>query len=88
MAYGKTTPTYATDAEVLEIEVDQARLGQAVPLGAWAVDRYPLLKYVPFVTPELRRWHREEVALFTRMVDGVRGQLVSVMKLDLRRTGS
>ena len=76
MTYGKTTPTQYSDAEVLEINVHTTRLGTLVPAGQHAVDRVPLLRHVPPATRTLRRWHREECALFRRMVDGVRAQVV------------
>lgn len=72
MTYGKTTPTRYSDAEVREINVHTTRLGTVVPAGLHAVDRHPVLRHVPPATATLRRWHREELALFTRMVDGVR----------------
>ena len=76
MTYGKTTTTHYTDPEVTEINVHTTRLGKVVPAGQHVVDNYPVLKYVPFVVSTLRKWHEEELELFSRMVDGVRAQVV------------
>ena len=78
MTYGKTTPTYYTDPEVKEINIHTTRLGKVVPAGQHVVDNYPVLKYIPFVVSNLRKWHEEELDMFTRMVDAVRTQLVRV----------
>lgn len=77
MTYGKTTPTYYSDPEVEEMLVHGARIGKVVQIGSHVVDRYPFLQYIPFVTSTLRQWHKEELALFSGLVDGVRTQLVS-----------
>ena len=77
MTYGKTEPTYYTDPEVEEIVMHATRLGRIIPLGAHIVDKFPILKYVPFVTSELRKWHQEELHLFSSLVDGARVRAVS-----------
>lgn len=78
ITYGKTEPTYFTDPEVITIAQHGARLGKIVQIGSHIVDKYPLLSYVPFITARLRRWHREEQALFTSQVDVVRQKMVSL----------
>ena len=80
MTYGKTEPTYFTDPEVQEMAQHGTRLGKVVQIGSHIVDKYPMLSYVPFVTARLRRWHREELALFTSLVDGVRQRMVSLKR--------
>jgi len=59
----------------VEINVHTTRLGKVVPAGLHVVDRYPVLRHVPFVTAMLRKWHEEELALFSRMVEDVRAQV-------------
>lgn len=76
ITYGKTTQTYFTDPEVQEMAMHGARLGQTLRVGGHIVDSYPILRYVPFVTSTLRQWHREELALFSGLVDGVRTKMV------------
>lgn len=75
MTYGKTEPTYYTDPEVQEILLHGTRLGSVIPLDYHQVDRFPILKHVPFVTSTLRQWHKEELALFSNLVDGARARL-------------
>lgn len=76
MTYGKTTPTYYTDPEVKEINIHTTRLGKVVPAGQHVVDNYPMLRHIPFVVSTLRKWHEEELGLFSRMIDEVRTQVV------------
>ena len=76
MTYGKTEPTYFTDPEVVEMALHGARLGKVVQLGGHVVDSYPFLRHIPFVASDLKQWHREELALFNRLVDGVRQKMV------------
>lgn len=66
-----------TDPEVKDIEVSATRIGKIIRLDAHVVDRHPFLKNIPYFTKTLRLWHAEELSLFSRMVDGVRQQLVS-----------
>lgn len=77
LTYGKTTPTYYTDPEVVEVAKHGARLGSVIPIGSHVVDRFPILKHVPFVTATLRQWAQEELALFSGQLQKVRSQLVS-----------
>ena len=78
MTYGKTEPTYFTDPEIQEMALHGTRLGQVVQIGSHVVDKYPILRYMPFITARLRRWHREELALFRSLVDGVKQKMVKV----------
>ena len=78
MTYGKNTPTYYSDPEVLEILRNSARLGTVSQMGSHShiVDIFPVLRYVPWVTATLRQWHKDELSLFTRQADVVRKQVV------------
>lgn len=79
ITYGKTTPTSYSDPEVKQINLGLKRLGNAVRPGAYLVDSYPFLKYIPFFTSELRRFHREELALYRSQLQGVKTRLVSII---------
>ncbi|KAI0754867.1 cytochrome P450 [Daedaleopsis nitida] len=76
VTYGKTTPTSYSDPEVLEINKSAARIGDALRPGRYLVDSYPFLKHFPWFTSELKRFHEEELALFSGQLDAVRQQLV------------
>ena len=60
ITYGKITPTAYTDPEVISIKHCFDRVVRACP-GAYLVDAYPILKYVPYCLNALRQWHREEL---------------------------
>jgi hypothetical protein len=77
MTYGKTTSTQYSEPEVQEMIVHAVRLGSVIPLGAHVVDRFPILRHVPFFTFHLRKWHQEELGLFSRLVDGAKERAVS-----------
>ena len=80
MTYGKTTPTQYSDPEVQEIVLGATRVGSVIPLGTHIVDKFPILKYVPFVTSELRQWHKEELGLFKRLIEGAKERAVRVVR--------
>ncbi|KAH9858577.1 cytochrome P450 [Lenzites betulinus] len=75
ITYGKTTPTSYSDPDVKQINLSAARVGDAVRPGAYLVDTYPFLKHIPFFTSELKRFHREELALYRSQVQGVKARL-------------
>ncbi|KAG1849245.1 cytochrome P450 [Suillus subluteus] len=73
--YGKTTPTSYTDPEIVAVHKSLARFGQAVKPGAYLVDTYPILRFVPGYLSQLKAWHQEELALFNGQLDVVRRQM-------------
>lgn len=88
ITYGKTTPTSFSDPDVKQINVGAARVGDAVRPGAYLVDTYPFLKHIPFFTSQLRRFHREELALYRNQVQGVKARLVSLPHLPVGYQGA
>jgi len=78
ITYGKVTPTSYTDPEVLAVNRCLKRFGRAVLPGAYLVDTYPILQYVPGYLTKLRKWHQEELALFQGQLDTVRQQMVTM----------
>lgn len=77
LTYGKTTPTSYTDPEVIEVNKCIKRLGTSLRQGTYLVDTFPLLKYVPGYLTDLRRWHKEELQLFSEQLQVVRLKRVS-----------
>lgn len=77
ITYGKITPTAYSDLEVVAVNRCLTRLGRTLRPGAYLVDTYPILKYVPGYLSELRKWHQEELALFQGQLDLVREQMVN-----------
>jgi hypothetical protein len=76
VTYGRPTRTPYDDPIVQEIKAAQARLGAALIPGAWAVDAFPLLRYVPGYFALLRNQHQTELALFKSQLEEVRTQMV------------
>lgn len=75
IAYGKTTPTSYSDPEVRAVNKCLARLGAALRPGANFVDTYPILRYIPGYGSHLRRYQKEEEALYKKEVNTVRRNL-------------
>ncbi len=78
VTYGKTTPTQYTDPEVVAIQENVQRFVKTLPIGKGWVDRFPFLQNLPI--PEvlrLRRYHKEELALYNSQLDTVRRRIVS-----------
>ncbi|KAG1894747.1 cytochrome P450 [Suillus fuscotomentosus] len=73
--YGKITPTSYTDPEVVAVNKALARFGQALKPGAYLVDTYPILRFVPGYLSQLKAWHKEEHALYEGQLDAVRRQM-------------
>ena len=77
VAYGKSTPTAASDPEVQEIERNMVMTRKALRPGAYVVDYAPLrwLKYVPWYGAELRRTHESNTKLFVEHLEAVKNKL-------------
>ncbi|KAG1849239.1 cytochrome P450 [Suillus subluteus] len=73
--YGKTTPTSYTDPEIVAVNKSVARFGRAMKPGAYLVDTYPILRFVPGYLSQLKAWHQDELALFNGQLDAVRRQM-------------
>ncbi|KAG2099605.1 cytochrome P450 [Suillus discolor] len=73
--YGKITPTSYTDPEVVSINRFSARFCQTMKPGAYLVDAYPILRFVPGYLSELKAWHKEELAFYDGQLDAVRRQM-------------
>ncbi|KAG2099566.1 cytochrome P450 [Suillus discolor] len=73
--YGKITPTSYTDPEIVAINKSLARFGQAIQPGAYLVDTYPILRFVPGYLSQLKAWHQDTLALFNGQLDAVRRQM-------------
>ncbi|KAJ7275075.1 cytochrome P450 [Mycena rebaudengoi] len=77
VTYGRPTRTPYNDPIVQEIKAAQARLGAALIPGAWAVDAFPLLRYVPRYFALLHNQHQTELALFKSQLEEVRTQMLA-----------
>ncbi|EGN97648.1 hypothetical protein SERLA73DRAFT_184436 [Serpula lacrymans var. lacrymans S7.3] len=75
VAYGKTSPTSATDPEIQQVRLSLHRLRHAMRPGQYLVDTFPFLKGIPWYGLELKQWHEEERKLFTGQLNKVQEQL-------------
>ncbi|KAG0694198.1 cytochrome P450 [Suillus ampliporus] len=55
VAYGKTTPTSATDPEVIDVTKLVRKIREIIQPGTYLVDSIPWLKYLPWYGRDLKR---------------------------------
>ncbi|EGN99632.1 hypothetical protein SERLA73DRAFT_179742 [Serpula lacrymans var. lacrymans S7.3] len=77
VAYGKTTPTSGTDPEVQHVRLSLDRLRHAMRPGQYFVDTFPFLKHLPWYGRELKKWHQDDLRLYTSQLGKVQKQLES-----------
>ncbi|KAJ7637096.1 cytochrome P450 [Roridomyces roridus] len=70
-----TYDTHSNERLVHDISGSQARLGAALIPGAYLVDAYTFLRYVPGYLSNLRAQHQMELTLFKSQLDAVRRRL-------------
>jgi hypothetical protein len=86
ITYGKTTQTRYSDDDVMAVNACLERLGRSLSPGKYLVDKFPGLRYLPFDIQNWRsdgtRWHQEELALFSKQLNGVREDIKSGKGVD------
>lgn len=75
IAYGKTTPTNATDPEVKRVTEFADKFRAALHPGAYLVDSIPWLKYIPWYAQDLRDGCRESQKLFIEQLGRLKQEL-------------
>ncbi|KZT11592.1 cytochrome P450 [Laetiporus sulphureus 93-53] len=75
IAYGKTSPSSYSDPDVRAINKYLQRLTVALRPGAYLVESFPFLKYIPGYLSHFHRWQREENALFASQLEAVRRKM-------------
>ncbi|KAG2049583.1 cytochrome P450, partial [Suillus hirtellus] len=75
VAYGKTSPTSATDPEVKEARHLISRLRTVLRPGAYWVESIPWLKYLPWYAPQLRDEYKRATRLYTDQLNRVKLQM-------------
>lgn len=75
--YGKTTPTYVDDPYIRHLQRMVPIVQGALMPGAYKVDTYPFLKYVPGYTRGLDKWADLEHEQFMNNVRQTKMGLVS-----------
>ncbi|KAG0704889.1 cytochrome P450 [Suillus ampliporus] len=75
VAYGKTTPTSATDPEVTEASQLIKMTGEMLQPGAYLVDSIPWLKYLPWYGRDLKRGFERGNKLYKGQLNRVKEQM-------------
>ncbi|KAG2142717.1 cytochrome P450 [Suillus cothurnatus] len=77
VVYGKTTHTSLDDPYLLRLQKMVPRIQSAMAPGAYLVDKYPILKYVPGYGRDLKRWGQEEYDMLSSQFQWVKSQVES-----------
>ncbi|KAG2152829.1 cytochrome P450 [Suillus clintonianus] len=77
VAYGKNTPTLATDPEVIEIRKVFGMVAEALRPGAYLVDSIPWLRYLPWYGRDLKMRFQRSKKLNTGHLNRVKEQMKS-----------
>ena len=85
LTYGKRTPSNYSDPEVQAIVKNGFELGKLLA-KTHIVDVYPILKYIPYFTSDLRQGFKADYDLYTSQVNSVRKQVVSALSMDRNLT--
>ncbi|KAF9230261.1 cytochrome P450 [Melanogaster broomeanus] len=76
VTYGKSSPTFIDDPEVLRIRQNKKNMDRVVRRpGGYLVDKFPILKYVPGYGRDLRKYHEFEVSLYRDQLGRVKGEM-------------
>jgi hypothetical protein len=76
VTYGKSTPTATNAPEIVTVHKMLKRFQTLMRPGALLIEKFPILKYVPFFTSEIEAWRREESKLFYDQLDRVGREMV------------
>ncbi|KAK0466477.1 cytochrome P450 [Armillaria novae-zelandiae] len=77
LTYGKTTPTTFEDPDLQDMIRDGNRFRMVILPGAYLVDTFPVLRWLPGYLSELRRWHRDSLELCRRCLGSVQTRMES-----------
>ncbi|KAG0692194.1 cytochrome P450 [Suillus ampliporus] len=77
VAYGKATPTAATDPEVIEVIQLVKKIAETFRPGAYMVEWIPWLKYLPWYGRDLRQGFETGKRIYTGHMNRVKEQMQS-----------
>ncbi|KAG2134587.1 cytochrome P450 [Suillus bovinus] len=75
VVYGRTTPTSLNDPYLLQLQKMITRVQGAMVPGAYLVDKYIILKYIPGYGRTLKEWGREEYDMLLNQLNQVKSQM-------------
>ncbi|EIW74033.1 cytochrome P450 [Coniophora puteana RWD-64-598 SS2] len=77
VAYGKMTPTSASDPDVQAVHRALDHVRVALQPNAYLVDSFPFLKYIPWYANDLKEGYKADSELYMRKLTTVREQIKS-----------
>ncbi|KAG1736938.1 cytochrome P450 [Suillus paluster] len=77
VAYGKTTPTLATDPEVIEMSQLIRTTGAVIRTSAYLVNTIPWLKYLPWYSRDLKQGFERRKNIYMGHLNRVKEQMQS-----------
>ena len=84
VSYGKTTPVSLTeDPYLLHLKRMLPIVQGALLPGAYKVDHFPLLRYVPWYGRQLKKWGEEEYQMLMGYMSQYKSQMVSPARWTL-----
>jgi hypothetical protein len=78
VAYGKDTPTSATDPDVGDAHQEIVRVRKVVAPGAYLVDSMPWLEYILWYGQDLKRGFKNSRRFYTRQLNRVKQRMVGI----------
>ncbi|KAK0442507.1 cytochrome P450 [Desarmillaria tabescens] len=75
LTYGKMTPTTYNDPDLQQMILEANRLRMTNSPGAYLVDTFPVLRWVPGYLSELKKWHQDSLALCRRCLGYVQTRM-------------
>ncbi|KAG2156969.1 cytochrome P450 [Suillus clintonianus] len=73
--YGKTSPTLLDDSYLLQLQKMIPKVQSTMMPGAFLVDEYPILKYIPGYGRKLKQWSQEEYDMFFAQLNRAKNQV-------------
>lgn len=77
MAYGRTDRARYSDKDIKKVVESGQNVGVMLRPGAYKLDAFPWLKYVPGYMAQANKWNDEEIELFREATDSVKEKMKS-----------
>ncbi|KAF9235332.1 cytochrome P450 [Melanogaster broomeanus] len=75
VTYGKSTPTSKDDPDVIRIQQNMTDIQPVGRPGAYLVDIFPILRYVPGYGRDLKKYHEFELSLYRDQLGRVKNEM-------------
>ena len=81
ITYGKSGPTTINDPDLVRVKQCVEHFIEGMRPGAYLVDRFPWLKYVPGYGRRLRRYYESDLEFYKSQLNRVGGAMVNSSSL-------